>query len=90
MSTLITKVRNLAVALEHNVNAEIAAYSPRLHAAANDAENKLAIWQADVEHWIELHFHPAAEAAKNESRRFYETALRFAHDLHAEAAGKTN
>lgn len=90
MTALLTKARSLASALEHNVSSEIAAYSPRLHAAVDDAEHKLEAWQADVEHWIELHFQPAAEAAKAESRKLYEEALRYVHDLHAEAAGKTN
>lgn len=90
MTVLFTKARNLAAVIEKNVSAEIAAYAPKLRAAVDDAENKLAAWQADVEHWIELHFQPAAETAKNESRKAYEAALKFVHDLHAEAAGKTN
>lgn len=89
-STLFAKARALATSLESNVSAEIAAYSPRLHAAVDDAEHRLVAWQADVEHWIELHFQPVAEKAKNESRKLYEEALRYVHDLHAEASTKTN
>ncbi len=90
MTTLFIKARNLATILETSVSAEIAAYSPKLRAAVDDAETKLHAWQSDVETWIETHFPPAAEAVKNESRKLYEAALKAVHDLHAEAAGKTN
>lgn len=90
MTTLFIKARNLATAIQGNVSAEIAAYAPRLHAAVDDAEHKLEAWQADVERWIELHFQPAAEEATKASRKLYEDALRYVHDLHAEAAAKTN
>jgi hypothetical protein len=90
MTAIFTKARALADAIKSNVDAEIAAYAPKLHAAVNDAENKLHTWQTDVEHWIELHFQPAAERIKTESRAAYESALKFVHDLHAEVAAKIN
>jgi hypothetical protein len=90
MTVIFTKARNLAVAIQGHVSAEIAAYAPKLHAAVDDAEHKLEVWQADVERWIELHFDTAAEEVKVHSRIAYETALRFVHDLHAEASAKTN
>jgi hypothetical protein len=81
MTALFVKARNLAVAIQWNVSAEIAAYAPKLHAAVDDAEHKLHVWQADVEQWVESHFTPAAEAVKDESRKAYDAALRFVHDL---------
>jgi flagellar biosynthesis/type III secretory pathway protein FliH len=90
MTAIFNKARELAESLKSNVSAEIAEYGPRLHAAVDDAEHKLELWRADMEHWIELHFQPAAEAVKDESRKAYEAALRFVHDLHAEASTKTN
>lgn len=88
--TIITKARNLAVAIEHNVSEEIAAYSPKLKEAAERAEQAYDNWQSAVEHWIETHFEPAAETAKQEASRAYTAVLRTLHDLHEEARRKVN
>ncbi len=89
-SQLVTKLETLAHQLQANASAEIAAYAPRLRAAASDLEHKLEGWTSAVEHWVELRFDEASERAREEAGALYRAAVAEAHKLHDEAANKTN
>ena len=79
---IVTKLRNLAVAAETHADAEIVALKPKLEALAHDVENTLEAWHSSTDEWIETHFIPEAEKAKDAARRMYEAALKQAHDFY--------
>jgi hypothetical protein len=87
---LVLKLTNLATAIEHNVSADIAAYAPKLKAAAANVEARLEAWTSAVDEWVAREFHTETVAARHEAGAAYRSAVQEAHTLLTEAATKTN
>lgn len=87
---LVLKLQNLATTIEHNVSADIAAYSPKLRSAAANVEHHLESWLSAVDHWVETHFAEEATTARHEAGALYRKSVQEAHSLLTEAAAKTN
>jgi hypothetical protein len=89
-TALVLKLQNLATALEHNVSADIAAYTPKLRSIAADVEHKLEAWTSAVDEWVAREFHTETVAARHKAGAAYRSAVQEAHSLLTEAAAKTN
>lgn len=82
--TVVTKLWNLAEAAKTHAQADLRALEPRLREAASKVADAAEHFDAAVNEWIETHFKPELEAAKDIARKAYDQAAREAHDLYAE------